>query len=122
MFLLSGLAATFFFGGFESPLTWSLRRSLGEDPGFFNHAQLADGSTQTRIAIGGLMFQLACAATLIGKTMVGVFVLLWLQARPDARLHRAMEISRRVLVPLGPVLLIGAALWEWARAALWSSA
>ncbi|MEO6710790.1 MAG: hypothetical protein ABI054_13680 [Planctomycetota bacterium] len=122
MFLLSGLAATFFFGGFESPLTWSLRRSLGEDPGFLNHVPLADGSGQTRIAIGGLMFQLACAATLLGKTMLGVFLLLRLQARPSPRFQQAMEVSRRVLVPLGPALLIGAALWEWARATLWSAA
>jgi NADH-quinone oxidoreductase subunit H len=72
MFLMSALAALFFLGGFESPLTWGLRQSLGEDPGFLNHAVLADGSTKTVIAFGGLLFQVVCALTLIAKTLAGV--------------------------------------------------
>lgn len=121
MFLISAVAAVFFLGGFESPLTWGLRKSLGEDPGFLNHVTLADGSTQTRIAIGGLVFQLVCACTLIAKTMIGVFVMMRLRsARPQVRFERVMTLSHRYLTPLALLCVFGAGVWEWVRAVLWS--
>ena len=120
-FLLSTVGEVFFFGGFESPLTWSLRRSLGEDPGFLNHVALADGSTQTRIAIGGLVFQLVCMLTLLAKTMLCNFVLIRMSSmRSSGRLERWMALGARPLTSVALLLLLGAGLWEWVRVALLS--
>lgn len=122
-FLLCAVAAVYFFGGFESPLTWWLRQSLGEDPGFLNHVVQADGSTQTRLAIGGLVFQLVAALTLLAKTWLGMVVLAWLRAdRPRPRVDNLRSTLEGAAVPLGIAGLLGAGLWEWARACLWSSA
>ena len=121
-FLLSAVAAVFFLGGFESPATALLRRSLGEDPGFLNHATQPDGSMQTRLAIGGLVFQLVCAATLIAKTLLVMFVLMRLRLAPRRRLwERAAALPWIQWASVALCCVLGAGLWEWARAALWSS-
>ncbi len=118
-FLLCALAAVYFLGGFESPLTWALRQSLGEDPGFLNHVVSADGSTRTHIAIGGLVFQAACACTLLAKTWLGVAALCWLERnRERSRIAAALQRSS---MTIGIVCVLGALLWEWARASLWSA-
>jgi len=116
LFLLSALAAVYFLGGFESPLTAALRRSLGEDPGFLNHVTLADGSLQTRVAIGGLVFQLVCAATLAAKAMLVMAAMSWLRARRP----RLFELGPERRAILGLACAIGAGLWEWGRFSLWN--
>ncbi|HUR27666.1 MAG TPA: hypothetical protein VM509_05730 [Planctomycetota bacterium] len=117
-FLVSALAAVFFLGGFESPLTALLRKSLGEDPGFLNHVTLADGSTQTRVAIGGLVFQLVAASTLIAKTGLCMFLLM--RPRPSMKgvfLERAAAMPAIQLASMALLFLLGANLWEWGRSA-----
>ena len=121
-FLLCALAAVYFLGGFESPLSWALRRSLGEDPGFLNHVVLADGSTRTQIAIGGLVFQVVCACTLLAKTWLGVAALSWLERNQErSRFATAAALLQRSSLTIGILCVLGAGLWEWARAALWSA-
>lgn len=118
-FLLCALAAVYFLGGFESPLTWVLRRSLGEDPGFLNHVVSADGSTRTQIAIGGFVFQVVCACTLLAKCWLGVAALGWLERNGER--SRFATALQRSSMQIGIVCVLGAGLWEWARAALWSA-
>lgn len=117
-FLVSALAAVFFLGGFESPLTALLRQSLGLDPGFLNHVTLADGSTETRVAIGGLVFQLVAASTLLVKTLLLMFALMRSSSAPRGRwLQRASSLPAVQLASLALAFLLGAGLWEWGRSA-----
>jgi NADH-quinone oxidoreductase subunit H len=119
MFLMSAIAAVFFLGGFESPVTWALRRSLGEDPGFVQQAVLADGSSETRFSLGGALFQLVCAGTLILKILLGVFLMMWVRwTLPRLRIDQVMTVGYKYLTPLALVCVLGAGLWEWALAAI----
>ena len=121
LFLMSTLGVVFFFGGFESPLTWGLRQSLGLDPGFLNHVTLSDGSVQTHIAIGGLVFQTVCVATLIGKTMLGILLMMWLRSLPArGHLQHLLTAGSSTRASLALLCVFGAGLWECVRAALWS--
>lgn len=117
--LLCALAAVYFLGGFESPLTWALRRSLGEDPGFLNHVVSAAGSARTQIAIGGLVFQFVCAGTLLAKCWLGVAALGWLERNGER--SRFKSVLQRCSMPIGIVCVLGAGLWEWTRAVLWGA-
>ena len=118
-FLISALASVYFLGGFESPLTWGLRQSLGEDPGFLNHVVLADGSSWTQIALGGFVFQVVCACTLLAKSWLVIAGLSWLERNGSH--SRIIGAFQRHSMTIGIACVLGAGLWEWARAALWSA-
>jgi hypothetical protein len=115
----AALGATYFLGGFESPLTWFLRRSLGEDPGFLNHVLRADGSTRTEVALGGFAFQLVCAATLFAKALALLGVATWLGfARSRPLVARWLAARWATAACVACLCLGGAGLWEWARHSL----
>jgi len=91
MFLMSAVGAVFFFGGYHSPLT----------------AMFSEGAT------GGLLYQLVCAGTIIVKSFVGVFVMMWLRwTLPRMRIDQVMSMGYKYLTPLALACVLGAAIWE----------
>jgi NADH-quinone oxidoreductase subunit H len=92
MFLYSVVGAFFFFGGFESPLTWAAAKFAGD---------------------GSLLYQLAAGTTLIVKGFAGVFVMMWLRwTLPRVRIDQVMTLGYKYLTPLSLVCVLGAGLWE----------
>ena len=90
MFLMSAVGAVFFFGGYHSPLT----------------ALFPEDAT-------GLLFQLVCAATLIFKAFIGVFLMMWLRwTLPRMRIDQVMTVGYKYLTPLALACVLGAAVWE----------
>jgi NADH-quinone oxidoreductase subunit H len=92
MFLMSVVAAVFFFGGFESPFTAIASRAFGTDT---------------------LVYQLVAATTLIAKGFFGVFVMMWLRwTLPRIRIDQVMTMGYKYLTPLALVCVLGAGIWE----------
>jgi NADH-quinone oxidoreductase subunit H len=92
MFLYSVVGAFFFFGGFESPLTWIAARSAGD---------------------GSPLYQLAAGTTLVLKGFAGVFLMMWLRwTLPRVRIDQVMTLGYKYLTPLALLCVLGAGLWE----------
>jgi NADH-quinone oxidoreductase subunit H len=92
MFLYSVVGAFFFFGGFESPLTWGAEKIAGE---------------------GSSLYQIAAGTTLIVKGFAGVFLMMWLRwTLPRVRIDQVMTLGYKYLTPLALVCVLGAGLWE----------
>jgi NADH-quinone oxidoreductase subunit H len=92
MYLYSVVGAFFFFGGFESPLTWGAARAFGD---------------------GSVPYQCAAALTLIVKGFAGVFLMMWLRwTLPRVRIDQVMTLGYKYLTPLALVCVLGAGLWE----------
>ncbi len=91
MFLMSALAAVFFFGGFESPLT----------------------SAAHAIAGDGLLYQVVAGTVLIVKAFFGVFLMMWLRwTLPRIRIDQVMTLGYKYLTPLALLCVLGAGVWE----------
>ncbi len=98
MFLFSAVGAFFFFGGYESPLTWAI---AGGTP----YAELA--GTQL------LLFNLAAALGIVVKGFIGVFVMMWLRwTLPRLRIDQVMTLGYKYLTPLSLACVLGAGVWE----------
>ncbi len=92
MFLYSVVGSFFFFGGFESPLTWGAARVFGD---------------------GSVVYQIAAATTLIVKGFAGVFLMMWLRwTLPRVRIDQVMTLGYKYLTPLSLLCVLGAGLWE----------
>ncbi len=97
MFLVSGLAAILFFGGWNGPI-----------PIF---AGLADGPTDSWTLVGFLA-NLAGAANFILKGVVGVTVMMWARwTLPRLRIDQVMATCLKYCVPLSAFFFLGAMLW-----------
>ncbi len=92
MFLMSVVGAVFFFGGFESPVTYGMRGAGLE---------------------GSILFSLVCFATLVIKAFIGVFLMMWLRwTLPRVRIDQVMTMGYKYLTPLALICVLGAAIWE----------
>jgi NADH-quinone oxidoreductase subunit H len=102
MFLYSVVGAFFFFGGFESPLTWGAAKLAGD---------------------GSLLHQVAAGTTLVAKGFAGVFLMMWLRwTLPRSRVDQLMYISWKVLLPISLALVVvvgGLVLWPATRDGFW---
>jgi len=91
MFLMSAVGVIFFFGGYHSPLTAMFPES----------------------AVDGVLYQLVCAGTILVKSFIGVFVMMWLRwTLPRMRIDQVMSMGYKYLTPLALVCVLGAAIWE----------
>ena len=91
MFLMSAVTAFFFFGGFESPFSYLAKASFGD----------------------GIVYQLVCFATLVVKSVFGIFVMMWLRwTLPRLRIDQVMSMGYKYLTPLALLCVLGAGIWE----------
>ena len=92
MFLMSIVAAVFFMGGFESPLTHVARETFGS---------------------GSVVYQAVAGATLMLKGMFGIFLMMWLRwTLPRVRIDQVMSMGYKYLTPLALLCVLGAGVWE----------
>ncbi|MSR61343.1 MAG: NADH-quinone oxidoreductase subunit NuoH [Planctomycetes bacterium] len=103
MFLYSAVGAFFFFGGFESPLTWLVRHQFG----------LTVGVQAEAWSLGAILLTLTSALTIVVKGFAGVFLMMWLRwTLPRVRIDQVMTLGYKYLTPLALVCVLGAGLWE----------
>jgi NADH-quinone oxidoreductase subunit H len=115
MFLMSAIGAVFFFGGFESPLTHFVGQSFGTD------LFVKDAAGAWALNPSGIPYQIVAGTTLLVKTMLGVFLMMWLRwTLPRIRIDQVMTMGYKYLTPLALVCVIGAGVWEALEHALWS--
>ena len=96
MFLVSGLAAILFFGGWNGPIP------------IFTASGLADqDSAWWYIA------RTAGVANFIGKAVVGVTVMMWVRwTLPRLRIDQVMTTCLKYCVPLAAICFIGAVAYQ----------
>jgi NADH-quinone oxidoreductase subunit H len=92
MFLMSVVAAMFFLGGFESPITHVVREQFGAD---------------------SIAYQVTAGAVLMGKAMFGVLLMMWVRwTLPRVRIDQVMTMGYKYLTPLALACVLGAGVWE----------
>jgi len=101
MFLVSGLAAILFFGGWNGPIP--IFRIIG-----WSYEQ---GATEWNVL--GYAAQLAGCLNLILKAVVGVTVMMWVRwTLPRLRIDQVMTTCLKYCVPLAAIFFVGAMLWK----------
>jgi NADH-quinone oxidoreductase subunit H len=101
MFLVSGLAAILFFGGWNGPIP--IFRILG----------WAYGQDETAWHVTGYIAQLFGVANFMFKALVGVTVMMWVRwTLPRLRIDQVMTTCLKYCVPLAAFCFIGATVWK----------
>jgi NADH-quinone oxidoreductase subunit H len=113
MFLVSGLAAVLFFGGWNGPIPifHLLPAGLGLEGGPSGHWAYEQGETSWRIL--GFLANVGGVHNLILKSVVGVTVMMWIRwTLPRLRIDQVMTVCLKYCVPLAAIFFIGAVLWK----------
>lgn len=109
MFLVSGLAAVLFFGGWNGPIPifHLLPAGLGLEGGPSGHWAYEQGETSWRIL--GFLANVGGVHNLIFKAAVGVTVMMWIRwTLPRLRIDQVMTTCLKYCVPLAAIFFIGA--------------
>jgi NADH-quinone oxidoreductase subunit H len=99
MFLVSGLAAVLFLGGWNGPIP--VARLLG----------LSEGTGDT----ANYFVRLLGLASLLGKATLGVLVMMWVRwTLPRLRIDQVMTTCLKYCTPIAALMFAGAMLWQLA--------
>ena len=102
MFLVSGLAAILFFGGWNGPIP------------VFTSMGLADPDPEKGLWWMWYVARTAGVANFIGKAVVGVTVMMWVRwTLPRLRIDQVMTTCLKYCVPLAAICFIGAIAWQF---------
>jgi NADH-quinone oxidoreductase subunit H len=114
MFLVSGLAAILFYGGWHGPVP-IFSELLPVIPGFDgspSHHWAYDQS-ETNWRVLGYISQLAGVTNFILKACVFVTVMMWVRwTLPRLRIDQVMTTCLKYCVPLAAACFVGAMLWK----------
>ncbi|MDA0816430.1 MAG: NADH-quinone oxidoreductase subunit NuoH [Planctomycetota bacterium] len=98
MFLVSGLAAILFLGGWNGPVP--IASLLG----------LSEGSGEST----GAFVRLVGLANLLGKATLGVLFMMWIRwTLPRLRIDQVMTTCLKYCTPIAAVMFAGAMTWLW---------
>jgi NADH-quinone oxidoreductase subunit H len=101
MFLVSGLAAILFFGGWNGPIP------------IFHMLGWAYGQGETTWNILGYIAQVAGVVNFVLKAVVGVTVMMWVRwTLPRLRIDQVMTTCLKYCVPLAAICFVGAMVWK----------
>jgi NADH-quinone oxidoreductase subunit H len=101
MFLVSGLAAILFFGGWNGPIP------------IFHMLGWAYPQGATEWTVGGYIAQVAGVLNFILKAVVGVTVMMWVRwTLPRLRIDQVMTTCLKYCVPLAAICFVGAMVWK----------
>lgn len=101
MFLVSGLAAILFFGGWNGPIP------------IFHMLGWAYEQGATQWTVTGYIAQVAGVLNFILKAVLGVTVMMWVRwTLPRLRIDQVMTTCLKYCVPLAAIFFIGALLWK----------
>jgi len=97
MFLVSGLAAVLFLGGWNGPVP--VARLLG----------FSDGTGES----AAYLVRLLGLANLIGKATLGVLMMMWIRwTLPRLRIDQVMTTCLKYCTPIAAVMFAGAMFWQ----------
>lgn len=106
MFLVSGLAAILFFGGWHGPIP-----IFGSDMLNFGYSQQEMANNIFRPA--GYLANLAGCANLMMKGLVGVTVMMWIRwTLPRLRIDQVLTTCLKYCVPLAAICFVGVVFWQ----------
>ena len=113
MFLVSGLAAVLFFGGWNGPIPiFHLLPAIpGLEGGPSGHWAYEAGETSWRIL--GFMANVGGVHNMILKAALGVTAMMWIRwTLPRLRIDQVMTTCLKYCVPLAAIFFVGALLWK----------
>ena len=101
MFLVSGLAAILFFGGWNGPVPIFHMFGWAYQPG------------ETEWRATGYVAQVAGVMNFLLKATVGVTVMMWVRwTLPRLRIDQVMTTCLKYCVPLAAICFVGAMIWK----------
>jgi len=113
MFLVSGLAAILFFGGWNGPIPifHMLPAMFGFDGAPLGGWAYDQGETNWRVL--GYIAQVAGVMNFILKAVLGVIFMMWIRwTLPRLRIDQVMTTCLKYCVPLASICFVGAMWWK----------